>query len=176
MLDWKILAASFASLLLISSFLVGGLGVTDFLGEIKDKLGQWFGGSTLEWSSGSEEDVEIIITPTLFTMEPNSPMIIVMDTLVIENFQGSITTDYENNSIILEEGDTIITAELSNVKMYDLEFNRLVIEDSVVEIIAGNWSEQTETGMVEIVGFLGNGTIDNETITLEGSVAEVIKY
>ena len=40
MFDWKILAASFAALLVVSSVLVGGFGFTDILGTLSDWMGE----------------------------------------------------------------------------------------------------------------------------------------
>jgi len=179
MLDWKILAASFAALLFISSALIGGgsaFGIGDTFSGIMDKISQWLGGSSVSLSTPEEgQEVEILITPNILIIPIETDTTINIDSVTMKDFSGEIIVDYENEVVNFMSNDMEISTPLQEIKIKETEINKLILEEITVEIIHDEWSEKTEKSKVEIVGFVGDIEIMVDMISLKGTVSNIAK-
>jgi len=177
MLDWKILAASFAALLVVSSALMGSFSLDgNPLSGIFDKIGEWLGGSTISMSPQSTEEVEIIIKPNILSIPINSKSSASINSVELKNFHGSVIVDYDNSLLTFNGPDGVeIQSSLKQATIKETIIEKLVVENTVIEIIKGEWSEKTDTSKVEISNFNGDIEITEADIHLKGTVSSIVK-
>ena len=176
MLDWKILAASFAALLFISSALIGGVGIGDTFSGIMDKISQWLGGSSVSLSTPVEtQEVEILITPNILILPIEKDTTINIDSVTMKDFKGEVIVDYENELVTFMSEEMEISTPLQEIKIRKTSINKLILEEIEIEIIHDEWTEKTEKRKVEIMEFSGDIEIGTDKISLKGSVSNIAK-
>ena len=185
MLDWKILAASFAALLFVSTLLVGDFGIPNFFGDIADKLGEWLGNSpfggmfTAPTSSSviDSDTINVKIFPDSFVLRPDFPVNITFDKKEIISFSGEITIDYEEKRITLDQSNSqlSIIMPIENIKIHGLKLAKLLIQEKGLDASTGNWEIKTENGSIEIYDFSGIGEITSRSIELDGNITKLIR-
>lgn len=183
MLDWKILAASFAALLFVSSMLVGDFGVRDFFSTVVEKLGEWLGNSpfgglfTAPTSIMNVDTINLKLYPDLFVLKPDSSVNISFDKKEVVNFVGEITVDYNNKKIILDEINSPlnIVIPIETTRISGLKLKKLLVKDIKIDVSAGEWEISNDNGSIEIYDFSGLGEIDVNRIQLEGNITRLIR-
>ncbi|MFH1364874.1 MAG: hypothetical protein ABIH52_04455 [Candidatus Aenigmatarchaeota archaeon] len=176
MLDWKILAASFAALLVVSSTLMGGFGIGDTFSGFTDKISQWLGGSSASLSTTGTQEVEIKIKPNILIIPIEIPSSVEISPVIFKNFKGNVIADYENKILTFTGPEEMeATSILQKTIIKETGFNKIILEDIEVEIIHDDWSEKTDKSKVEVIGFTGDITITEDGITLKGTVSNIEK-
>ena len=185
MLDWKILAASFAALLFVSSMLIGDFAITDFFADIAEKLGEWLGNSPFggmftaptQSSVINTNIIDVSIYPDTFILKPDYPVNMSFNEKEITGFMGDIIIDYDEKKITLDESNSQlnIVMPIENVEIHGLILKKLLIQEKGIEANTGNWEIQTDNGTIEIYDFSGFGEISSESIHLEGNITKLIR-
>ena len=176
MLDWKIVVASFAALLFVSSLLLGGLGVGDTFSDILDNIGQWldsspFGGF-FSVPSKQTSSIDVILYPSELTLNPDAEINLNLDQFELSNFKGGITADFVNNTLVFEEDSSSlkISMPLSNITIEELRINALLIDGMKFIIVPDVTAENCS---MEMYDFYGTGLITGEHIELMGNASRV---
>jgi hypothetical protein len=174
MLDWKILAASFAALLVVSSVLVGGFG----FGDILDKLREWLGdspfGGFVTTPAREPKAVAIIIFPRNFEFSVDSTDFRAGDA-DFQGFTGTIQANLSSDTISFSPRDTklVVTLPLSNVSIDDISIGSLSLSDTDFNVISHALDTHGENATLEIHDFSGRVTISQELVRLDGNVTAV---
>lgn len=175
MIDWKILAASFVALLVISSVFIGGFGIRDMLSDLLGKVTGYLGASPLDnvfpSSSPSEEGeqaVALLLYKPQLTLTPDAAVTITAGDTVLKGFTGTIDMDFENQTLTLTSNDLTITFPLREALVESLTLATLDLEDTKFEIPP---DLTTDSGTIHLSSFSGRATITPEGLHLEGSLA-----
>ncbi len=179
MFDWKIIAAVFIALLVVSYVIIGVPGIRDFFGGIASGVGKAlesspFGGL---FSSGGVKKIyaEITLYPDTFSLKPELPVNITLGDTVLQDFRGEISMDLANDTISMkQEGSSlVISPRLDLVVIEGLKISRLDLENMKANVKSGDIDTDVENGTLEILDFLGEGKITEEYIMLSGNVTKV---
>lgn len=174
MFDWKILAASFAALLVVSSVLVGGFGFSDIL----DKLQEWMGGSPfggfVTAPVRDSKPVAIIIFPDTFELSVDKASFAIGDA-DFQNFTGTIQADLTSDMLTCHQKDTDlkVSLPLSELKIEDVSIGKLYLEDIDFNVISHSLDTHGENSTLEVNDFSGRVTILDELVRLDGNVTAV---
>ena len=176
MLEWKILAAAFSALLVISMVLVGNMGLKDSFGGIVERLTDWLGGSTVPIPVGSGKStntVSIALYPKAFTLTPESKLNLTLGDSSFENFNGFVTFDFQSGKISLQEKSGFsVSSPLKDFTIPDLKLSRLQI--SGMKFTVHTQTDITsENGTMDIQGFSGTLSLGNSSIILSGNVTKI---
>jgi hypothetical protein len=181
MLDWRILAASFAALLFISSVLVGGLGITDFFSTIANKISEWLGSTPFSnifssQSKTSSEEVDLTLYTPFFTLKPDSSVNITTEGITLKEFEGEVNIDFQNSGIFFRPINTQLTIDtvLKEVNISNLRLSKLLVDNTMLRIKSDKWNITSDNGSVEMHGFEGYASVTNSSITLKGNVSRLI--
>jgi hypothetical protein len=180
LLEWKILAAIFAVLIVGSSAFLGN---TDIGGTLLNSTG---GGSAgwenpfaslfpqqqPETASGPSE-VAIELSVDSIRLDFASPVNITFGDSAIENFAGSAQLDLSSNSSVFTQAGTGMTMRIAD----DVVINGAGIESMVLEsadyTVTNGGTSTTATGeKIEIHGFSGTVRAAGK-LRLEGTVSSV---
>lgn len=176
MLDWKILAASFVALLVVSSVLLGGFGIGEFFSDLMNKIGEWLGsspfGGFFSTPTAGTKEIDIVLYPANLSLKPDSSINVSTDAVTLTNFKGEINADFEDEVLIFRESGSSLTVEtpLKRITIPDLQIKRLSFENirfAVKPNITG------ENGSIEIYDFLGRGTITVGTVEFQGNISRM---
>lgn len=174
MLDWKILAASFVALLVVSSVLLGGLGIGDFFSDLINKVGEWLGsspfGGFLSAPRAETKEINIVLYPPNISLAPDSTVNISTDAVTLTDFKGEINADFKDRTLVFRESGSSLVVEtelktlvIPNLRIKRMEFENLIF-DIKPDITGGN-------GSIEIHDFLGKGTITARGVEFQGNVS-----
>jgi hypothetical protein len=179
-MDWKIMAASFAALAIVSSVLIGGFGIGGFFSDIINTIGEFlssspFGGLPAISSGSSVVAVKLAFYPSEFTLTTEHGINAHINDINLEMFDGEIQIYYQNSTIILKPRDTDMTIDLrlQEIVVEDLTLSKLNIEETRFEIEGSDTAKTTGTGTVEISDFSGTFAIKTNRIEFEGNVSVV---
>jgi hypothetical protein len=180
MFDWKIIAAVFIALLVVSYIVIGVPGISEFFGNIASGAGNLLEGSPFGgiFSSGAAGGrlVEVTLYPDGFTLEPELPVNVSFgDGTLIEGFKGGIMVDLNNGTISMsQEGSSlVISPKLNMVWIYGLKISRIGLDNITASVKSGDAETSIEDGALEITGFLGEARITRNDIKLIGNVTLV---
>ncbi len=181
MLDWRILAASFAGLLFVSSMLIGGSGITDFFSNIINTIGEWFGSSPFgnvfsAPARASNENVDITLYSPVFTLKPDSDINISTDEITLIGFNGDVIANFQNNTLTFKQSNTPLTINtaLQETHITNLRLDKLLIENMQLKLKSGKWNITSGNGSVEIYDFYGTALITTDNIILKGNVSRLV--
>ncbi len=176
-MDWKILAASFAALVIVSSIILGGFGLGDFFSDIINTIGGFLGSSPFGGlgASGSELSVLILFYPSVFSLETEQAVNLTISPATLEMFDGKITVDYENEIIRLNPENTDLSIELplQEAIIEDIQFSKIFVEEMDFEIISEESGQTTGTGNVEIFDFSGDFKIGADRVEFNGTSLKI---
>jgi hypothetical protein len=180
MLDWKILVAAVAALLVASTVLVGGSGGLDFgLGDIFGRIGEWlksspFGGF-FQSPIASTHEVNIILHPRIYTLKTSSNINVTIDPIDLIEFSGDIKADFQEKMLIFKESGTQLNIRmpLHNMTIINIGVDRIVLTETDFVVNSGDLDISGENSTIEITDFLGEIVIDMESVTLNGNVSMV---
>lgn len=176
MLDWKILAASFVALLVVSSVLLGGFGIGEFFSDLINKIGEWLGsspfGGFFSTPTAKTKEIDIVLYPANLSLKPDSSINVSTDMITLTNFKGEISTDFENETLIFKESDSSLIVEipLERITIPDLQIKKMSFENVRFDMkpnITG------ENGSIEIYDFLGKGIIAVGSVEFQGNVSKM---
>ncbi|MBL7160281.1 MAG: hypothetical protein ISS93_00310 [Candidatus Aenigmarchaeota archaeon] len=176
MLDWKILAASIAALLFISSIFIGGLGIRDTFSGIIEKISEYLDTSPFTGMipaaapSGGSGEVTILLSPPELTLVPDSPTTLKSGETVFSGFEGQITLNLPDKTVALSSGSLEITFPLQSLELESLEINSLSLEGIPMEIKP---EISTDSGNLQLQGFTGSATATPEGLELTGKVSSL---
>jgi hypothetical protein len=177
MLEWKILAAAFSALLVISIVLVGNSGIKDTFGGIVGKLTDWLGGSPISLPTGGKSgtnQVSLTLYPKTFTLNSETKLNLSLGGSSFENFNGAITFDFQAGKISLQEkgSSLVISSPLQNFTIPDLTLSKLSIE-GMKFLVHAQTDITSENGNMSIQGFSGTLSLANSSIILSGNVTKI---
>jgi len=177
MLDWKILAASLVAMLFVSSVFIGGLGIRDILSDLVEKVSGYLGSSPIDniFPSSQDQDTEggtvsIFISPKNLEMIPDSEATIISGDTVFSGFTGTLKLNFDNNTAELVSSSLTITFPIETMKIESLTLNTFSMEETKFDIKP---DLSTDSGNLQISGFLGEASITPEGIELTGEVSEL---
>lgn len=177
MLEWKILAAAFSALLIVSIALVGNTGVKDLFGDLAGRITDWMGGSPISIPGGKAgtNAVLIILYPKNFTLKPETKLNLTLGESYFENFNGEVFVDFESGKISLKEkGSSFsVSSPIQPFAIQDLKISNLQLAGMKFSLQSSQSSINNENGTMNIQGFLGTFSIGNSTITLQGNVTKI---
>ncbi len=179
MLDWKIMAASFVSLLLVSSVIFAGTGQGGgIFGDILDSLKGWLEqspfSSVFSSTPAAQKQVHIFLYPGSLTFSPSAPLNMTYDNTVVEHFSGSLTADFNEEYLLLQSsaGDMSIKMPLSEAMVTG--FQTSFTSDSLSFTVIGPESNITGTNTsIDIVSFRGILRIHQDSLELQGNATRV---
>jgi len=179
MFDWKIIAAVFIALLVVSYVIIGVPGIRDFFGGIASGVGKAlesspFGG--LFSSGGTKKTpVEVTLYPDTFSLKPELPVNIIMVDTELQDFRGEISVNLADDTISMkQEGSSlVITPRLNLVRIEGLKLSRLDLKEIRANVKSGDIDTNVENGTLEILDFLGEGKITGEYVMLSGNVTRI---
>ena len=177
MLEWKILAAAFSALLVISMVLVGNTGFKDSFGGIVGRLTDWLGGSPVPLPVGSGKSgtnaVSIALYPKAFTLTPETKLNLTLGESRFENYNGVIAFDFQSGKLTLQEKSGFsVSSPLKDFRIPDLRLSRLQI--SGMKFTVRSQSDiSSENGTMDIQGFSGTLSLGNSSIILSGNVSKI---
>ncbi|MBI4021241.1 MAG: hypothetical protein HY369_03290 [Candidatus Aenigmarchaeota archaeon] len=169
MLDWKILAASFVALLVISAVFLGNFGVSDFLSDLIGKAGGAINGSPFGGSpaSGDGKPVALILHPATLTLQPDQPVTVHAGETVITGFTGDLAFDFTNLTVRLTAEKLSISFPIDQVEVSSLAMKDFAVEGMKLEIEP---DIATDAGSVDVGGFDGTAVATPEGLRLVGAV------
>ena len=176
MLDWKIVGASFAALIVISTVMLGNFGIGDFFSDLFDRTGNRLGGSPFGgfFSTPTARNMEVNVTlfPDDFVLIPDSAINLTIEPINLEDFQGEIRVYFSNQTLILKEKNSPLTinTDLRDIEIENLVLNKLLLEDEAFEIEP---NITTSNGTIDMTGFLGTAFIHTDNIELIGNVSSL---
>jgi len=178
MLEWKILAAAFSALLVISIVLVGNSGIKDTFGGIVGKLTDWLGGNPVSLPGGIGKSgtnaVSIALYPKTFTLTPEVKLNLTLGGSYLENYNGDISFDFQSGKLSLQEkgSSLVISSPLQNFTIPDLRFSKLSLTDMKF-VVHSQTDITSESGNMTIQGFSGTLSLANSSIILSGNVTKI---
>ncbi len=179
MLEWKILAAAFSALLVISILLVGNTGVKDLFGGIIGKITDWMGGSPVDFPSISggksgANSIYLEIYPASFTLKPESNLNLTLGDSYFENFNGEVSFDFSSGKISLrEKGSQLSISSPIQPFSVQLKLSRLQLKDTKFVLKSVQSNIANDNGTLDIQGFAGIFSLGNSSIILEGNVTKI---
>jgi len=175
MFDWKILGATFAALIVVSTLFVGGFGIKDFFSQIFEKISEWLGSSPFSgFQHTKSTHVHFTLYPENFVFSPDSPINITLSTMKINNFKGKINTHFKNNTLLFSEDQTDlkIETEIQNFVAPEVSLKELVFKGKFIVTSTGsNITAENET--ISVYNFLGVVSLQNKSIVFSGNVTKI---
>jgi len=177
--EWKILAAIFAVLIVLSSAFAASSGVKDFFFNLTSGLGGFMKGSPFGQASGgpvtekTPNYVTIMIVADNITLNMDSPVNITTGRDRVDNFKGTLNLVFDGNASELIPSGTdlrlnlVMTgAEIAAIKIPKLAFKGVDFS------VTSEKTNITATGDdIEITGFNGDIRI-TDYLTLTGNVTK----
>ena len=176
MLEWKILAAAFSALLVISMLLVGNSGLKDMFGGIVGKLTDWLGGSPISLPGGKSgvNAVSITLYPKNFTLSPGSKLNLTLGESYFEGFNGDVSFDFEAGKIYLKEKSGFsVSSPLQVFEIPEIQISRLQFKDMKFSVVSVQSNIENDNGSLDIQGFSGSLSLGNSSIILAGNVTKI---
>ena len=179
MIDWKILGASFAALIVVSSVFVGSasaFSINDFFSNLIEQISNWLQGSPFGGFFAQPETkalrIDILLFPERLSLRPDNNLAVNLNGVYLTDFKGKITTDFLNKTITFSEENSPlkVTTPLKELTVEDFKLTAFSAT-GINFLISPNIT--AENGTLEIVNFLGKLHITKEHIQLSGNVSRV---
>ncbi len=176
MFDWKIMAASFAALLVVSSVLVGGFGFNDILGQLQD----WMGDSPLDGLisapnlGGGNNPASVTFFPDSFSMEVSGASFDAGGSS-LSSFTGAVSANMSSDQLNLQQADTdlIITAPLTRTVIEDASIASVSLEKTKFTVKSDALETSGDGVSLELRGFTGKVTLTPDSVLLDGNFTSV---
>ncbi len=181
MLEWKILAAIFAVLIVVSSALVSNTGIKDFFMNTTGDFEDSTSGSPLDWLTSFFSTPEKVTNPvTIKLMTGNmsldiaTPVNITAGTAGIANFKGSVKLDFKkNSSVFMPAGSDIrLDMGLDGTEIRDVQISQLILRGIDFVVTSEKTNITASDDDIEIYDFLGDIVITDHVL-LTGNVSKV---
>jgi hypothetical protein len=179
MLEWKILAAAFSALLVVSMVLAGNTGFGDAFGGIAGKITDWLGGSPVNIPGGltgkpGSNAVSISLFPRNFTLSPGTRLNFTLGESSFENFNGEVSVDYQSGKISLREKGSsfVVSSPIQAFTIQSISLPKLSYQGKFA-VLSSQSNIENENGSLDMQGFSGAFSISNSSITLSGNVTKI---
>ncbi len=178
LLEWKILAAIFAVLIVVSSALVGSTGLKDFFMNSTGSVGDWWSeapfGSFFSTPQKGSTGVLINLFADNITLDMEAPVNITAAKSSITNFKGSAMFDFRENSteFVPTGSDIRLRTELGPTTIRDVRISRLVLTDVGYTITSEKTNITASGDDIEILDFFGDIHVTDHVL-LDGNVSKV---
>lgn len=178
MFEWKILAAIFAVLIVLSSALVSSTGIKDFFLDATGNLGDWMRGSPLGSLFSTPQlgvnQVVIKLMAENITLNMEMPVNISAGTSSISNFKGAVSLNFrENSSTFLPAGSDIrLDTELGKTEIKDVKISKLILKNIDFVVTSEKTNITASDDNIEIYDFSGDITVTDHVL-LTGNVSRV---
>jgi hypothetical protein len=175
-MDWKIVGASMAAILLVSGLFVSSMEIGDFFSSIIGKLREWLGKSPFEGFFASPAQkvrpMSIYLTAPEITLQPESPVNITSPSTMFLNFQGRLEINFGEGKIAMIASDSPFEAgmPLGEYEVEGLHFTSVTFSSVGLEVDS---HVKSENGSVEMSDFLGKARILPDSLLLEGNVSSL---
>jgi hypothetical protein len=184
MLDWKIMAASLAALVFVSSVFVGDFGIRDFFGTLTERLGEWLGNSPFgglftapTTSIINADTVSLKIYPDTFLLKPDHSVNVTFGRREIADFMGEIEVDYVRKRITLDEANShlILTMPLEQTTFTGVMLKKFVVDKERIDVSTGDWEISSHNGTIELYDFQGTVEIDSRSVSFSGNITRLVR-
>ena len=176
-MDWKILAASFAALVIVSSILLGGFGLGDFFSDIISTIGNLLGASPFGGTTSPATGIgfSVAFYASQFSLQTEQGVNMTVNPISLEMFDGEICVDYQEEIIVLrpENTDLSIDLPLQEIVIEQMTHSEVSIEEADFEITSEESGKTTGSGTVEIFDFSGRLTIGTDMIEFDGNASRL---
>lgn len=180
LLDWKIIAAIFAVLIVISSSLVTDVGkgfFSNLTTWVEEGLKSSPIGGLFSMPTRSMEEINLFLYPESITLKPEQAVNISSATTKILNFNGKIVVDFQNQSLGFQElSGLIMEQKLEKTIIDSIKITNIKFESMKMNVKSGKWNIITDNGTIEISNFLGKAIIENESIEFKGNVSKIVRH
>lgn len=181
LLEWKILAAIFAVLIVLSSALVSNTGIKDFFMNTTTGFGDFTEGSPFDWVSSwfstpekGSNTVAIKLTVANITLPIEAPANITAGKSSLLNFKGTVDLNFIKNSSTFQQAgsDFRFEMEMSETRISGVSIQKIILRgiDFVVTSESINITGTDEK--IEIYDFSGDIAITDH-ILLMGNASKV---
>jgi hypothetical protein len=174
MFDWKILAASFAALLVVSSVLVGGSGFTDIFDRLRDFLGGSPLSGLLTAPVGGSRQASVTITQDTMALALESHGFKVYEA-EFKDFSGTMNVDFGAEALAFSPSgsSTQVSFPLKAMALEDIKISSLDLEETDFMVVSdGLETSGKEAGLV-IRNFSGSITILEGSVRLSGNFTSI---
>lgn len=182
MLDWKILAASVAALLVASTMLVGtssaqnlGFDLNDFFKGIEDWLRSSPLGGLFQAPVASVYPVDIILETDHYEFRTGSDTNLTIDSINIINFNGDIISDFLEKTIVFSQSGTEldISMPLQNLSIDNIGIDKVFLENTRFVVTYNQLDTKGENASIEITDFSGQIIFRPSFVEMHGNVSMV---
>ena len=180
-LEWRILAAIFAVLVVLSSVLVTSTGIKDLFFNTTKGFGDSFKGSPLDWFSSlfstpqkGVNKVEIKVMTGNITLNIEKPANITYGKTNIANFKGVVTFDFMGkSSAFLPAGSDIrLETELAETSIKSVHMPVLIMNNIDFVVTSEKTNITASNEKIEIYDFFGDLTV-TDAVLFSGNVTKV---
>ena len=174
MFDWKILAASFAALLVVSSVLVGGFGFTEVLDTLKDWLGEApFEGFAISPAMPSKHAI-VTFYPETFSLAMESSAFSIGNARFTD-FSGDLVANFTSDTLELCQKDTEfrVAMALTEATLEDISLTHILLDDTEFHVTSNSLETSGQNASLEVSDFFGQVTIMDDRIVLAGNFSSI---
>jgi hypothetical protein len=180
-LEWRILAAIFAVLVVLSSVLVTSTGIKDLFFNTTKGFGDSLKGSPLDWFSSlfstpqkGVNTVEIKVMTDNITLNIEKPANITYGKTNIANFKGVVTFDFMGkSSTFLPVGSDIrLETELAETRIKSVHMPVLIMNNIDFVVTSEKTNITASNEKIEIYDFFGDLTV-TYAVLFSGNVTKV---
>jgi hypothetical protein len=174
MLDWKILAASFAALLVVSSVLVGGFGFSDIL----EKLSGWMGDSPLGGLVSAPvrnlKSANVTFYPQSFELALESSSF-AAGGAAFTDFSGTCIANLSSDELLFtqKDSDLKVSLPLTEITFEGISLGKLSLEGTDFLVTSNSLDTSGQDATLEVLDFSGRITITSKLVRMEGNVTSV---
>ena len=176
MFDWKIMAASFAALLVVSSVLVGGFGFTDILDTFKDFLGDvpFEGLVTSPLGGGASKSAMVSFRADSLSLDLERAEF-TADSTSFTDFSGNLQANLTNDVVSLSQIDTDlkISIPLTEVIIQEASLDSLSLADTSFTVSSDSLETSGSNTSLDITGFSGQIKVTSDIVELSGNFSSV---
>ena len=190
MIDWRILGASFAALIVISAVVIGGSGgqadvtgnavagggIGDLFSGLIEKISGWFKGSPFggffSQPEARQSEVQFILYPQELRIKPDSSIDLVSNRTAIRGFSGQMTASFLNGTMLLEEKGSSMKIELplDSIVIESIKVGSLSLQETGFEIVP---NMTAQNGTLDISSFLGRMEFKAGSVEMSGNVSKI---
>jgi hypothetical protein len=180
LLEWKILAAIFAVLIVVSSALVSNTGIKDIFMNSTGNLGDWLKGSPFSSLFPTPEktvyQVRVELISSNITLSMESPVNITSEGANMQNFRGLISLRFAGNATSAEfmpaGTDFRFDLSLKETRIENVKIANMILDNVGFIINSENTNITATDDRIEIYDFCGTVTI-KDSVVLDGNFSRV---
>ena len=137
--------------LITSTFFMATANAQDFFSQIMENIRQWFEsspfGNIFSSPLKSTERLSLAFYIDDFSLEIPKPVNITTNTSRIKEFTGTLeVSKKENVAYFNEESGLVIEQKIDYIEIENLVIPSYQLTDKKLEIMSGNWNENTDNG------------------------------